>query len=249
MSSALDTTEKAVEKLKDDKLYYGDYGKQYLSNSDIIYLLKNPTQFRVPQLTTKPMLEGSYFHTLMLEPDKEKDFSIVDVTSRSTKAYKELCAPFGDILLLKKEADKIKEMVRVMQGRLELYDLIYADDNKFEVPMISQIMGNNWKGKADVVHKDYIIDIKTSSDIDKFMYSAKTWNYDSQAYIYQRMFNKPMLFIVICKSTNRLGMFDCSADFIKGGQNKVEKATEIYNKFFSNEKTEDINNYIHKQTL
>ena len=248
MSSALDTTDKAVEKLKDDKLYYGDYGKQYLSNSDIIYLLKNPTQFRVPQLTTKPMLEGSYFHTLMLEPEKQKDFTIVDVASRSTKAYKELCSP-GDILLLQKEADKIQEMARVMQGRLELYDLIYDEGNRFEVPMVTQIMGNAWKGKADIIHKDYIIDIKTSSDIDKFMYSSKTWNYDSQAYIYQRMFNKPMLFIVICKTSNRLGMFDCSADFIKGGQNKVEKATEIYNKFFSDEKTEDINNYIHKQTL
>ena len=248
MNSVLEPIKDAVEKLKDDSLYYGEYGKKYLSNSDIIYLLKNPTQFRLPQVTTKPMLEGSYFHTLMLEPNKAEDYPIVDVTSRTTKAYKEVC-PIGDIILLQKEADKIQEMVKIMQGRIELFDLIYADGNEYEVPMVDQIMGNWWKAKADVIHKDYIIDIKTSSDIDKFMYSSKTWNYDSQAYIYQRMYNKPMLFIVICKTTHRLGMFDCSPDFIKGGQNKVEKATEVYKKFFSDEKTDDINNYIHRQTL
>ena len=106
-----------------------------------------------------------------------------------------------------------------------------------------------WKSKADIIHKDYIIDLKTSSDLDKFQYSSRTYNYDSQAYIYQRMFGKPMLFFVICKSTLRLGIFDCSSEFIRSGQNKVEQATEVYNKFFSDESSNDIHTYIHKQTL
>ena len=110
-------------------------------------------------------------------------------------------------------------------------------------------MANWWKGKADIVHKDYLIDIKTSSDIDKFLYSAKTYNYDSQAYIYQRMFGKPMVFFVICKNTSRLGIFDCSSEFLRSGQRKVEQATEVYNNFFSDEANEDINSYIHRQTL
>ena len=36
------TNEKVIEKLRDDKHYYGDFGKQYLSNSDIGSLLNNP---------------------------------------------------------------------------------------------------------------------------------------------------------------------------------------------------------------
>ena len=67
MENKLDKTDVAIKKLQDDSLYYGDYGKKYLSNSDIIKLLKDPTQFRKPQLTTKPMVVGSYFHTAMLE--------------------------------------------------------------------------------------------------------------------------------------------------------------------------------------
>ena len=39
---------KAIKELLDDKNYYGDFGSKYLSNSDIIFLLKNPTQFKVP---------------------------------------------------------------------------------------------------------------------------------------------------------------------------------------------------------
>ena len=31
-----------LEKLKDDEHYYGDFGKKYLSNSDIAKLLLNP---------------------------------------------------------------------------------------------------------------------------------------------------------------------------------------------------------------
>ena len=36
-----------IEKLKDDKEYYHGVGKQYISNSDIGNLLKNPKLFGV----------------------------------------------------------------------------------------------------------------------------------------------------------------------------------------------------------
>tara|TARA_Y100001938_G_C7993448_1_gene380757 strand:- start:23 stop:754 length:732 start_codon:yes stop_codon:yes gene_type:complete len=240
--------EKAIKELLDDKNYYGDFGRKYLSNSDIIYLLKNPTQFRVPTEISKPLIEGGYFHTCMLEPEKKDNFEIIDCASRSTKIYKEALGD-REMLLLKKEADYIDSLVAKMKGNMEMYDYIYQDGNQYEVPMVDKIMGNWWKSKADIIHKDYIIDLKTTSDLDKFQYSGRTYNYDSQAYIYQRMFGKPMLFFVICKSTTRLGIFDCSPEFLKSGQDKVERATEVYNKFFSDESTEDIYTYIHRQTL
>ena len=243
-----DSTKIALENLKDDNMYYGDFGQQYLSNSNIYNLLKFPKLFRVPQPKTKPMIEGSYFHTAMLEPDKLKDYQVIDVSSRSTKAYKEAC-PEGDILLLQKEKDHLDNLVNTMQDNLEIFDVIYAEGNEFEIPAIQSIMGNEWKGKADIVTDDFVIDIKTTNDISKFMYSCKTYNYDSQAYLYQRFFNRPLRFYVIDKQSFQLGIYDCSANFIEGGKNKVEKATEIYNKFFSNDKSHDINNYIHKEIL
>ena len=88
-----------LDKLQDDVNYYGDYGKQFLSYSDIRVLFTTPNLFKQDILKSKPLIEGSYFHTAMLEPDRINEYEIVDVASRSTKAYKEVCPP-GEILLL-----------------------------------------------------------------------------------------------------------------------------------------------------
>jgi|TARA_R110000803_G_scaffold38764_1_gene83744 hypothetical protein len=240
-----------LKALEDDSKYYGEFGKQYLSNSDIGKLLKNPTQFRVSNEFTKPMLEGRYFHTKILEPQKLNDFKVIDVASRNTIRYKEAEGLEGEMLLLKKEQEHLDFLCSKMTSNMEMCDLIYEEGNQFELPEIQKIMNLDWKGKADIINNNsnLIIDIKTSGDIDKFMYSAKTYNYDSQAYIYQRLFNKPLVFFVIDKRTARLGVFDCSATFLKAGQDKVEQAVEVYQKYFSDEATEDIHSYIHRQTL
>jgi hypothetical protein len=239
-----------LKHLEDDSKYYGEFGKQFLSNSDIGKLLKNPTQFRVNQEMTKPMLEGRYFHTKILEPQKIGDFIEVDVTSRNTVKYKEAINE-GEMLLLTKEREHLDFLCTKMTSNMEMFDYIYDDGTEFEVPEIQKIMSLDWKGKADIINhnKGLLVDIKTSGDIDKFMYSAKTYNYDSQAYIYQRLFDKPLIFLVIDKRTARLGIFECSDSFLRGGQEKVEQAVEVYQKYFSNEATEDIHSYIHRQIL
>ena len=81
-----ESTKQIISNLTDDNKYYGEYGQQFLSNSDILNLLKFPEKFKVPQPKTKAMVEGSYFHTAILEPNKIKDFKIIDVASRSTKS-------------------------------------------------------------------------------------------------------------------------------------------------------------------
>ena len=55
-------------------------------------------------------------------------------------------------------------------------------------PEITELEGQMWKGKADIVNHDekLIIDLKTTADITKFKYSASKYNYDSQAYIYRK---------------------------------------------------------------
>ena len=40
---------KILKKLRNDEDYYGDFGKQFLSNSDIYHLLNNPLKFRQSQ--------------------------------------------------------------------------------------------------------------------------------------------------------------------------------------------------------
>ena len=57
-----------------------------------------------------------------------------------------------------------------------------------------------------------------------------------------------MLFIVIDKTTNQIGLFDCSPQFYKKGEEKVEKASEQYDLFFKN-KEFDPKQYLTTETL
>ena len=113
----------------------------------------------------------------------------------------------------------------------------------------AEIQGEMWKGKADIVGDDSLIDLKTTSDINKFKWSAKSYNYDSQCYIYQELFGKPLVFLVIDKVTAQLGYFRPSYDFIKGGEAKVAKAIEVYRKYFGANPQDDIVNYFINETL
>ena len=76
MFSLEEPINKVIDKLKDDKNYYGDYGKQYLSNSNIRSLINSPNEFKKPTKPAKELIMGSYFHTAMLEPDKLSEYKI-----------------------------------------------------------------------------------------------------------------------------------------------------------------------------
>ena len=242
-----------IAKLKQDEHYYGDYGKQFLSNSDISVLLKNPSLLRKDKPKTTAMVIGGYFHTAILEPDKLKSFKIIQSSTRNTKAYKEMSG--GEICLLQHEVDKIELMQEAIMDNKICRELIRAPFDldthvEYEVPGYTEILGNNWKGKADVINHEekLIIDLKTTSDIDKFKWSASKFNYDSQAYIYSSLFGYEMLFMVIDKETLQIGLFDCSPDFYSSGEDKVRKATDAYDLFY---KTEDFDSkqYLITKTL
>ena len=244
-------TKKIIEKLKQDEHYYGEFGKQFLSNSDISTLLKNPMLLGKERPKTSAMVIGGYFHTTILEPDKLEQFKIIKSTTRNTKQYKEMSG--GEICLLQHEVDKIELMREAVMDNKICRDLIHDDGcgNVFhEVPAITEIFGNKWKGKADIVNHDekLIIDLKTTSDIDRFRWSATKFNYDSQAYIYRLLFGYDMLFMVIDKETLQIGLFDCSGDFYKSGMDKVRKATDAYELFY---KTDDFDSkqYLITKTL
>jgi hypothetical protein len=128
--------------------------------------------------------------------------------------------------------------------------LIRPSSGEYELPGIKEIDGALWKGKADIINHDekLIIDLKTTADLDGFRWSAKKYNYDSQAYIYSKLFGYEMMFIVVDKNTHQIGIFDCSPEFYQRGADKVERAVEAYNLFHKDENF-DPTNYFINQTL
>jgi hypothetical protein len=235
-----------LKKLKNDEDYYGDFGNQFLSNSHVGKLLKDPLNVFKPSTPSPAFLIGGYFHTCILEPDKLDKYKVVKSTTRNTKAYKDFAG--GELCLLQHEVDTIELMRdKVMANDIcrdlingSIYGKTIRDRTgiEYEVPMVTELFGNQWKGKADIVNHEeqLVIDLKTTGDIDRFKWSASKFNYDSQTYIYSKLFGYEMLFIVIDKTTHQIGMFDCSPEFYRRGEDKVSKASEAYDLFY---KTKD----------
>ena len=228
--------EKVLQKLKNDEDYYGDFGNQFLSNSHVGRLLKDPLNVFKPSKPSPAFLVGGYFHTCILEPDKLEKYKVVKASTRNTKAYKDVAG--GELCLLEHEVDTIELMREKVMANDICRDIIQLGNVEYEVPMVTELFGNKWKGKADIVNHDekLIVDLKTTADIEKFQWSANKYNYDSQAYIYSELFGYEFLFIVIDKTTHQIGMFDCSSKFYERGEEKVRKASEAYDLFY---KTKD----------
>lgn len=242
--------DKIIDKLRDDKHYYGEFGQQFLSNSNISTLLKNPANLRRKQENIPAFLVGGYFHTAILEPDKLNSFKIVEASTRNTKKYKELSG--GEMCLLQSEVDKVELMQEAVMSNDICKDLIspLLGKYEYEAPGVTELFGNTWKGKADIINHDekLVIDLKTTSDLEKFRWSSSKYNYDSQAYIYSKIFGYEMVFIVIDKKSHQIGIFDCSPEFYKRGEDKVRKASEAYDLYYGTEGF-DFKQYLLNETL
>ena len=238
-----------LKKLCNDEDYYGEFGNQFLSNSHVGRLLKDPLNVFKPSTPSPAFLVGGYFHTCILEPNKLDKYKVVKSTTRNTKQYKDVAG--GELCLLQHEVDQIELMREKVMSNDICADLIMGTDGKlndFEAPMVTELFGNKWKGKADIVNHDekLIIDLKTTADIDKFQWSANKYNYDSQAYIYSKLFGYEFLFIVIDKATHKIGMFDCSPEFYERGEDKVRRASEAYDLFYKTEEFDPKQYFISK---
>ena len=235
-----------LKKLENDEHYYGEFGKQYLSNSDISTLLTNPLALGQPSKQIPAFLVGGYFHTAILEPNKLKKYKVIEASTRNTKAYKEISG--GEMCLLQHEVDQIELMTEKILANNVCKDLIRGINVEYEKPGITELEGLKWKGKADIVNHDekLVIYLKTTADLNKFRWSASKYNYDSQAYIYSKLFGYEFVFIAIDKTTHQIGIFDCSPQFLERGWEKVMKAIEAYDLFYNDENFEPRNHFINE---
>lgn len=236
--------EEIIERLKDDAEYYGEFGQQFLSNSNIYTLLSNPLALRDKQESNINFLVGGYFHTAILEPDKLKKYRIVEASTRNTNLYKEFSG--GEMCLLQHEVDQLELLIDKVLNNEVCKGLIRDGNVDYEVPGIAEIGGVMWKGKADILNhsEKLIVDLKTTSNILDFKRSASKYNYDSQAYIYKHIFGYDLVFIAIDKNTGQIGIYDCSPEFLNRGKDKVEKAIEAYELFYNNPEFKPENYFI-----
>lgn len=226
-----------IEKMKDDSFYYGYLSKAALSSSSLKLLLTSPkTYYNVTKYgnaESQPLRDGWLFHTAILEPDVFNAQKFVDVESKNSKAYKVALEEHGKVFTKKekRDAERLADAFLRNEQALKL-----IQNTQFEVPMIGEVMGMPFRGKADVLGSDRIVDLKTTTDLkSSFKYSAQKYSYDVQCFLYCQLFNieyDQFVFLAIDKKSLDIGIYHCSEEFYFKGEQKVEEAIKIYETFF-----------------
>jgi len=226
-----------LDKMLKDEFYYGYLGKAALSSSSLKKLLQSPKAYEASlkdqQQETKALREGKLIHLLLLEPHKEETLNVIDVKSRTAKAYKDAALEFGgENTFTSIEIATAKKVARAVKDCREAWEMIYGAAT--EVPVAGSIMGLPFRAKADILHKGTrIVDLKTTADIHKFKWNAYSFGYDAQAAIYTHLFGlEEFTFLVVDKSSYDVGVFTTTPEFIKSGKEKVARAIEIYREYF-----------------
>lgn len=225
-----------LKKMDNDEFYYGELNKLALSSSSLKTLLSSPKTYKFVQEygseETQALRDGWLFHTAILEPDVFSAQTFVDVQSKNTKKFKDAKLELGKVFTIKEknDAERLADAFYRNEHALQL-----ITDCSFEVPVIGEVQGKPFRGKADVLSNDRIVDLKTTSDIKGFPYAAKKYGYDIQCYLYCSLFNKKhdeFKFLVLDKKSLDIGVWDCSEEFYFAGEEKVAKAIDLYEKFF-----------------
>lgn len=243
--------ENLLDLMQNDEFYYGYMAKAALSSSSIKTLLSSPKTYKYVldygSGESQALRDGWLFHTCILEPHVFEEQIFVDVQSKNTKAYKEALAEHGKVFTAKekRDAERVADAFLRNEHALQL-----LKNSEFEVPAVGMIDGYPFRGKADVFGNGKIVDLKTTTDIKAFPYSARKYGYDVQVYVYCSLFNvsyKDFTFAVVDKGSLDIAIYDVSEEFYNEGKRKTQEAIETFETFFIN--GADLDTYCLRGTL
>lgn len=242
-----------INKMSDDDFYYEECGKTMLSSSICKNLLDSYKKYYYIMKygsgkSRQPLIDGWLFHTYILEPDVFSKILFVDIVGKNTIKYKEAVKENPDVKVYTITEKKRAE--RLADAFLKNSKLVgYLNKADFEIANAGEIMGLPFRAKADIITKDgNIIDLKTTTNISQFKYSANTWNYDMQCYIYCNIFGityDRFKIIGIDKDSLVSKYFSISEEFYLRGEAKLRKATDEYKNFVNT----DLDEYLKTDTL
>lgn len=237
-------------RMEEDKFYYDYLGKNALSSSAVTKLLTSPKSYEDSlNGIHKPTPEqefGWLFHASILEPDVYSNQIFVDVKTKNAKAYKDAVETHGRVFTTG-DARKVERLSdSFFTNSLALRMIKKA---RTEVPAIGELFGLPFRAKADILGDGYVVDLKTTSNANKFKSSCYIWNYDAQCYIYCNLFNiepENFFFVAVDKNNGTLAINDsgCSIEFYNSGMEKVEEAVEKYKDYIQNKEKEIGDYYI-----
>lgn len=225
-----------IEALDEDKLYYGKFGQNWLSNSYLSRILTDPLLEEEQEIwgDGRYLVIGNFVHKAILEPHKAIDFPYSDTTNRNQTKYKEdlAASEFDTWMFVKKDYEKWMDFSNRVLAHPEAKAILHDPNNEFEVPQVAWFNGLPIKGKCDAInHKTKtIIDLKTTSDLDNFGEKIDEWNYNVQATLYAKALypDYNFRFVAVDKKTDKIGVFDVSDSQFEIGRKKLYRCINLY---------------------
>lgn len=242
--------EELLANMYDDSFYYDYLGKNALSSSSIKTLLSSPKTYyfttKYGSGETQALRDGKLFHTMILEPEKLNNIIFVEAATKASKEYK-LAKETGKEVYTnteKKAAERLCDALLRNEAVKE-----YLIKAEYEVPQIAMIDGIPIRAKADILKGKTIIDLKTTTGIKDFRYSADKYSYDLQAWLYREMFEvENFVFVVIDKGSLDIAIFECSDEFYEKGKQKFEQGISNFKYFFQTDGV-DLDQYVLRGVL
>lgn len=231
--------------------YHGD--KSFLSSSSYKLLLKSPETFEkefikgirpeIKKSTQNIFDEGTYAHSLILEPETVDDefvfFNGFRKAGKDWESFKEEHEESGKIIMSKAQKMKVERWVQSCQKREKMLNLIQGGFPEHTIA--GDFMGIPTKVRADYINidKGYVVDVKTTaygSDKDSFVHTVNGFSYDLSAALYCNLFEQhygkkfDFYFYVLGKRDASCEVFRASDETMEKGMDRLRFAASIYHK-------------------
>jgi len=215
-----------------------------ISRSELVSLLQSSAKFpwnrEHPKEATPAMVFGSMVHSLMLTPGEfDAEFLVSDSPSRRTKDWKEVVLEAKRRGVIAVLASDLEPTQACADAATEAFGPILEVCRK-EVAVFGTHAetGVRVKVRLDLLHDDYIADLKTTKDASKdaFSRSVAKFRYDIQAALYGDLAGSLMgleylPFLFACVETEPpylTAEWDLSEEWIENGRADYEWALNLY---------------------
>lgn len=187
--------------------------RDYLSHSALKAFMRSPNHYlqyvNKTVEATPAMKFGSAFHCAVLEPQEfSKRYAVAPQVDKRTKAGKEAWKEFVEAnssleVITQDEREQIQVMHEAIQNFAPARELL-ASCEAFEEERQHALFGMPFKGIADAVGQNFVVDLKTTLDAspEGFMKTAYNMGYHEQAAAYKALFAKSRFYWIAVEKNN-----------------------------------------------
>ena len=219
-----------------------------LSSSNLKLLLKDPAKFYQEKILGIKedvkrdfFSEGSFVHSLILEPEKVKDdYAVWPGLRKQGAEFKDWAEQQDKKTILSKPQElRCNNYFRAYKQQPVAKKILKGTLSEYTI--VSELEGQKCKMRADAINLEegYIVDVKTTSfgsDIDSFRGAVKQFGYDLSAAFYTDIASKhydkvfDFYFVVISKTDLTCDVYKASFKTLTVGRKMYKEALNLYAK-------------------